>query len=718
MTSTIMRTLNAYPEWHTKEKIDGIIEYVTKRRTKDDNWYPNYVKTTRQERTFTDKFSKDWVVDDKRLFYNPSERLKIMVPYPDERQEMMEKLYKDQEKGAGLGLKAFYSQVCKYYLGITRKETNAFLRSRGNYHVSRDYKKRDYNRPVLSKTPNERWGLDLIDMTTYSNDHKRDGKVIPNEVAKYHNEKGEYKYIMTIVDYFSKYVWARGLMSKSADEVLRVLKDIIKSPGEDGGAGGTYPNILQTDNGGEFVNADMESFIKSSSIKTHIYTKPYISTSNALIENKNGTLRRKIRAGFLRHDDLEWYEHLPEYVVNMNVQKPTRGGYSAKELWSPLYTKVDKKKMLDIDIEVDDKSTKKEIIQHQQAILVKRAKKQMDRTEKPYRIFAKGDFVRVALTSLDNRMTKRHEKEGRGKLSIIKYTPEIFVVDVVYSEKKQKVNVYGKETKEAPPANKIVGAPNLQDWNIARRRYTLKTLEGDLFKGKIKKGSSKTLLERVKSRQFYGDELLKVEEDEVPPTVVEKDRYDQLNRVVDSYEPKETVYKTIKRRQKNDEYRQTDQAELNIMRDIENQIRQARKSGNLVLVDKLKKQEQAQLPIYRKNVADSSIKRRKELASEEYTVPAPAPAAPPPAPPTPEPAVVVEKPVVVDPNVRTSGRRAKPTEKVLESRKQRIPDDVSNNTVKKSWKNAGGKRLRKVRGRGIGEEEEQEEEQLDFIPYA
>ena len=59
-----------------------------------------------------------------------------------------------------------------------------------------------------------------------------------------------YKYIMTFIDHFSKFVVLKPL-SKQGQEVVRNLRDSVFSIfGK--------PSILQTDNGGEFIDRHMD----------------------------------------------------------------------------------------------------------------------------------------------------------------------------------------------------------------------------------------------------------------------------------------------------------------------------------------------------------------------------------------------------------------------------------------------------------------------------
>lgn len=52
-------------------------------------------------------------------------------------------------------------------MGITRKECRDFLQKQGNYTITRPFKK-VVNKPILAKTPNERWGMDICDLSNYS----------------------------------------------------------------------------------------------------------------------------------------------------------------------------------------------------------------------------------------------------------------------------------------------------------------------------------------------------------------------------------------------------------------------------------------------------------------------------------------------------------------------------------------------------------------------
>ena len=66
-------------------------------------------------------------------------------------------------------------------------------------------------------------------------------------------------------------------------------------------------------NGGEFKNEIFQQWAKDNKITLKL-SMSYQPTSNALIENFNNLLRKMIREGFVRHNHLNWIDHLNNYL--------------------------------------------------------------------------------------------------------------------------------------------------------------------------------------------------------------------------------------------------------------------------------------------------------------------------------------------------------------------------------------------------------------------
>ncbi|CAG2254786.1 unnamed protein product [Mytilus edulis] len=94
-----------------------------------------------------------------------------------------------------------------------------------------------------------------------------------------------YRYVLTMVDYLSKWPEAVPIYSKSSSEVASKLADTIFRFGP--------PDEVISDCGGEFNSKVLGHMFKDYNIK-HITTSPYHPQSNGLVENFNGTLKTMI----------------------------------------------------------------------------------------------------------------------------------------------------------------------------------------------------------------------------------------------------------------------------------------------------------------------------------------------------------------------------------------------------------------------------------------
>ena len=66
-------------------------------------------------------------------------------------------------------------------------------------------------RRVISNHIDHIWGIDPITMIKYS------------------KQNNNYKYILTVIDFFSKYSWCNPLKNKNSNEIINCCKDISKN---------------------------------------------------------------------------------------------------------------------------------------------------------------------------------------------------------------------------------------------------------------------------------------------------------------------------------------------------------------------------------------------------------------------------------------------------------------------------------------------------------
>lgn len=140
----------------------------------------------------------------------PSGRLvyknKIIVPL-EEKQLRLEQMYKDPKFGNASG-ERFYNRISNVIGNISKNECKQFVESqRASQMLSKkQIKKPDRDiTPILSYTPKKHFQLDLIDLNK----------------SKFQNLN--FRYILTLIDHFSKFAFALPLKNRSASGIAAKL---------------------------------------------------------------------------------------------------------------------------------------------------------------------------------------------------------------------------------------------------------------------------------------------------------------------------------------------------------------------------------------------------------------------------------------------------------------------------------------------------------------
>lgn len=147
-------------------------------------------------------------------------------------------------------------------------------------------------RKVVVKGFDDLWQCDLIDMTKY-----------------YKANKG-FKYIITVIDVFSKYAWSRPLKTKTSKEVTFAMENILKR--------GRVPKNLQSDLGTEFYNSEFKKLM--SNYKINHYSTYSILKAN-VIERFNRTLKNFMWKRFTINGTYNWINILDQLMDFYNTKK-------------------------------------------------------------------------------------------------------------------------------------------------------------------------------------------------------------------------------------------------------------------------------------------------------------------------------------------------------------------------------------------------------------
>lgn len=209
-----------------------------------------------------------------------------------------------------------FARIREIYCGISRRNIMEYLRKQESWQLRQPVHKKKSVFPILTSQPNDIWQMDLIDMRKYS-------------------DKG-YNWILTVVDLFSKYLFAVQLKQKTDDEVVQALESILKQ---------NKPKKIQSDNGPEFKNKLMHELLKQYKVFQY-FGRTYTPQSQGAVERVNRTLKELIFAGFIRGGFASWVSPLQNYVDNINstVHSTTRfkPNYLANEPKEEDITKAEK----------------------------------------------------------------------------------------------------------------------------------------------------------------------------------------------------------------------------------------------------------------------------------------------------------------------------------------------------------------------------------------
>ena len=238
-----------------------------------------------------------------------------MLARPLQIPNILQNIYALANEGLGKGLETFYKSVSSQYLNVPKKLTDDFLRQQGDYTVAKVPQKQTTNAPIVTSVPNERWGIDLIDMSQYVS--------VPNL---------QKRYIMTVVDYFSGKCWARALANRNNNAaqptLANAINDICVNEAH------TIPHIIQVDN--EFAVGSFRTWCNNHNVRI-IATSPYTPNSNGKVERMNREIRRKIKAGLIRNNDYVWAPRLQTYVDNINNEYNATSKLTPNQLWTQGY---------------------------------------------------------------------------------------------------------------------------------------------------------------------------------------------------------------------------------------------------------------------------------------------------------------------------------------------------------------------------------------------
>ena len=135
------------------------------------------------------------------------------------------------------------------------------------------------------------WSLDILDLKDYSPENNRG-----------------YRYVLVVIDNFSKIGWTVPLKNKNAQTIKDSFEKILISSKR-------KPNLIESDRGKEFYNNIFQDFLNKNSIK--LYSRNS-SVGAVFAERFNRTIRDLLKKIVFEKGDAKWIDVLPLITKQYN----------------------------------------------------------------------------------------------------------------------------------------------------------------------------------------------------------------------------------------------------------------------------------------------------------------------------------------------------------------------------------------------------------------
>lgn len=204
--------------------------------------------------------------------------------------EILRKIYYSVENPAGFtSINKLYKEAKEVNRNITQSYVKEWLKAQLPYTLHRGARRNYIRDRIVVTAPDEQWEADLVEMQEFSRVNRG------------------YRYILNVIDSFSKYAWSVPLKSKTARDVAKAFKLILKQ---------RVPGSVRTDKGKEFLNASLQNVLRGYGIRHYVSNNPSIKC--AIVERFNRTLKTRMYKYFTANGTRKYYDILNKLISAYN----------------------------------------------------------------------------------------------------------------------------------------------------------------------------------------------------------------------------------------------------------------------------------------------------------------------------------------------------------------------------------------------------------------
>ena len=203
------------------------------------------------------------------------------------------KLYYDSSGAGSFGGfgRLYHRALAAKLAGVTRDKVRAFLAAQQAYTVHRPTRRRYQRNPIYASGIDRQWQADLADMRAIADEN--DGA----------------RYILTVVDVFSKYVWAVPIKNKNAATATAGFAKVLRQ------AAPRCTARLQTDQGLEFFNSQFNALMKRHKIE---HFASHSDLKAACVGRFNPTIKTRLYTYMTAKSSNRWVDVLQDMMNSYN----------------------------------------------------------------------------------------------------------------------------------------------------------------------------------------------------------------------------------------------------------------------------------------------------------------------------------------------------------------------------------------------------------------
>ena len=174
---------------------------------------------------------------------------------------------------------------------IKRKDVDQWLRGVESYTMSRtSVRKISRKSRIPIQHVGEQWDSDLMDMQSNAKDNQG------------------MRFILVVIDIFSRFLWTRPLKSKMAKDIIAAFKSIFEDT--------ESPQRIRTDGGSEYTNHNVRGFFKVKGVDHYVTQSEHKAY---FAERVIKTLRSLMSRYMIQKNTKQWVDVLPKLTTNYNT---------------------------------------------------------------------------------------------------------------------------------------------------------------------------------------------------------------------------------------------------------------------------------------------------------------------------------------------------------------------------------------------------------------